>query len=68
MQLPHLTADLPGTGGVLKRTAGDFVVEEVPLMPPGAFVKEEVVVKREHEVVVDEGGRSNSRPKRRRDT
>ena len=35
-------------------------------MPPGALVKEEVVVKREHEVVVDEGGRSEGRPKRRR--
>ena len=37
----------------------------VPPMPPGAFVKEEVLVKREHEVV-DEGGRSEGRPKRRR--
>ena len=46
--------------------AGAFVKEEVfPLMPPGAFVKEEVVVKREHEVV-DEGGCSEGRPKRRR--
>jgi len=40
-------------------------------MPPGAFVKEEVVVKRELEVVVDEGGpsegsRSEGRPKRQR--
>ena len=37
-------------------------------MPPGAFVKEEVVVKREHEVVADEVGRSDGRPKRRRNT
>ena len=41
-------------------------------MPPGAFVKEEIVikqeiiVKREHEDVVDEGGREEVRPKRRR--
>ena len=48
----------------------------VPPMPPGAFIKEEevvplmqlldAVVKREHEVVVDEGGCSEGRPKRRR--
>ena len=38
----------------------------VPPMPPDAFVKEEVVVKREHEDVVDEGGRSEGRPKRRK--
>ena len=48
---------------------GAFVKEEVfPLMPPGAFFKEEVVVKREHAFVVDEGGRSEGRPKRRRHT
>ena len=41
-------------------------------MPPDTFVKEEVVVKqegivkREHEDVVDEGGRSEGRPKRRK--
>jgi hypothetical protein len=50
--------------------AGAFVKEEelFPLMPPGACFKEEAVVKREQEVVVDEGGRSDGRPKRRRDT
>ena len=42
-----------------------FTEEELPPMPPGAFVKEEVVVKREHEDV-DEGGRSEGRPKRRK--
>ena len=48
---------------------GALVKKEVfPLKPPGAFVKEEVVVKRELEVVADEGGRSEGRPKRRRDT
>ena len=50
----------------------------VPPMPPGAFIKEEevvplmqlldAVVKREHAFVADEGGRSEGRPKRRRDT
>ena len=42
----------------------------VPPMPAGAFVKEEVVVKREHvkEEVVDEGGPSEGRTKRRRNT
>ena len=52
-----------------------FVKEEgtIPPMPPDAFLKEEVVVKqevlakREHEVVVDEGGRSEGRHKRRKD-
>ena len=39
---------------------------EVPSMPPGAFFKEGVVVNREHEVVADEGGRSEGRPKRRK--
>eukprot|EP00964_Phaeocystis_antarctica_P031516 scaffold17829_cov72-Phaeocystis_antarctica.AAC.1 len=34
--------------------------EVVPLMPPDA------VVKREHAMIVDEGGRSDGRPKRRR--
>ena len=40
--------------------------EEVPLLPPGAFVKKELVVKREHELVADEGGCSEGRPKRQR--
>jgi len=50
----------------------------VPPMPRGAFIKEEevvplmqlldAVVKREHAFVADEGGRSEGRPKRRRDT
>lgn len=31
MQLPYLTANLAGTGGVLKQTPEDFVVEEIPL-------------------------------------
>ncbi|MDQ3365465.1 MAG: tRNA pseudouridine(13) synthase TruD [Myxococcota bacterium] len=30
MNLPFLTADLPGTGGVLRSTEDDFVVDEVP--------------------------------------
>lgn len=30
-QLPYLTADLPGVGGVIKRYDGDFIVEEIPL-------------------------------------
>ena len=46
---------------------GAFVREEVfPLMPPGACFKEEVVVKREHAFVADEGGRSEGRPTKRR--
>ena len=50
----------------------------VPPMPRGAFIKEEevvplmqlldAVVTREHEVVADEGGRSEGLPKRRRHT
>jgi hypothetical protein len=57
-------------GTVPPMPAGAFVKEEelFPLMPPGACFKEEAVVKREQEVVVDEGGRSDGRPKRRRDT
>ena len=39
--------------------------EELPFMPLDTFVKKEVV-KREHEVVVDESGRSEGRAKRRR--
>jgi len=31
MSLPYVTADLPGTGGVLRASPDDFVVEEVPL-------------------------------------
>jgi tRNA pseudouridine13 synthase len=33
MDLPLLTADLPGTGGVLKDRPEDFVVDEIPLYP-----------------------------------
>jgi hypothetical protein len=56
-------------GTVPHMPAGAFVKEEVfPPMPPGGFFKEEVVVKREHALVADEGGRSDGRPKRRRDT
>jgi len=29
-----LTADLPGTGGILRQTPEDFAVEEIPLYPP----------------------------------
>ena len=54
-------AVLKEEGTVPPMPAGAFVKEEeFPLMPPGAFVKEEVVV--------DEGGRSEGRPKRRRGT
>jgi tRNA pseudouridine13 synthase len=31
LSLPYVTADLPGTGGVLRASPDDFVVEEVPL-------------------------------------
>lgn len=31
MQLPYLTAELPGIGGVLKSKVDDFVVHEIPL-------------------------------------
>lgn len=31
MQLPYLTADLPGIGGVIKQHADDFKVDEIPL-------------------------------------
>ena len=62
-------AVLKEEGTVPPMPAGALVKEEeVPLMPPGAFVKEEVVVKREDAFVADEGGRSEGRPKRRRDT
>ncbi|MBM4381314.1 MAG: tRNA pseudouridine(13) synthase TruD [Deltaproteobacteria bacterium] len=33
-QLPYLTADVPGSGGVLRRSPEDFVVEEVPAYLP----------------------------------
>ena len=64
-------AVLKQEGAVPPMPAGAFVKEEefpIPPMPPGAFVKEElavkqeVIVKREHEDVVDKSG-----PKRRRD-
>ncbi len=32
--IPYLTADIPGTGGVLKEQLEDFVVEERPLYEP----------------------------------
>ncbi len=31
--LPHLTSELPGVGGVIKRYDEDFFVEEIPLYP-----------------------------------
>lgn len=31
--LPYLTGDLPGTGGLIKQNTGDFCVEEIPLYP-----------------------------------
>ncbi|MDP6637126.1 MAG: tRNA pseudouridine(13) synthase TruD [Phycisphaerae bacterium] len=31
--LPYLTADLPGAGGLIKQHIGDFCVEEIPLYP-----------------------------------
>lgn len=34
MNLPYLTADLPGIGGRIKETPEDFQVEEVPLYEP----------------------------------
>jgi tRNA pseudouridine13 synthase len=34
VDLPYLTADLPGTGGVLRAQPEDFVVDEVPAYPP----------------------------------
>ena len=66
-------AVLKEEGAVPPMPAGAFVKEEVvPPMPPGDLLKEEVVVKqeasvkREHEVVVDEGERSEGPPKRRK--
>ena len=32
--MPYLTADIPGTGGKIKETPEDFMVEEVPLYLP----------------------------------
>lgn len=32
--VPRITPDLPGTGGVLKRSSADFVVTEIPLYEP----------------------------------
>lgn len=34
VNLPYLTADLPGIGGVLRRVDEDFVVDELPAYPP----------------------------------
>jgi len=34
VDLPYLTAALPGTGGVLRTVPEDFVVDEVPAYPP----------------------------------
>ncbi len=34
MDLPYLTAALPGTGGALRTVPEDFVVDEVPAYPP----------------------------------
>ncbi|MCP4375198.1 MAG: tRNA pseudouridine(13) synthase TruD, partial [bacterium] len=31
--LPYLTAELPGTGGLIKQNTSDFCVEEIPLYP-----------------------------------
>ena len=31
LNLPYISSDLPGVGGVLRATPDDFVVEEVPL-------------------------------------
>lgn len=33
-QLPFLTHDIPGIGGIIKQSWEDFVVEELPLYPP----------------------------------
>ncbi|MEM9252443.1 MAG: tRNA pseudouridine(13) synthase TruD [Planctomycetota bacterium] len=33
-QVPYLTADLPGVGGVIKQRPEDFAVEELPLYEP----------------------------------
>ena len=31
MNLPYLTADIPGIGGVIKQNPTDFHVDEIPL-------------------------------------
>ncbi len=33
-QVPYLTADLPGTGGAIRREVEDFIVDEVPAYEP----------------------------------
>src|SRR5512145_896939 len=33
-QIPYLTADLPGIGGVIRAEIEDFIVEEVPAYEP----------------------------------
>ncbi len=33
LELPYLTSDLAGTGGVIRSDKSDFVVEEIPLYP-----------------------------------
>jgi tRNA pseudouridine13 synthase len=33
-ETPYLTADFPGTGGIIKQSPEDFVVEEIPLYLP----------------------------------
>lgn len=33
-QLPYLTSDIPGVGGIIKQRPQDFVVDEVPLYEP----------------------------------
>jgi tRNA pseudouridine13 synthase len=32
--MPYLTTDIPGTGGIIKETPEDFLVEEIPLYLP----------------------------------
>ena len=34
IDLPYITKDLPGVGGQLRSTLGDFIVEEIPLYEP----------------------------------
>jgi len=31
---PYLTADIPGTGGVIKESPDDFIVTEIPAYEP----------------------------------
>ncbi len=35
LNLPYLSADIPGIGGQIKTVPGDFYVEEIPLYEPG---------------------------------